>query len=82
MHTKKGDMRTTLAIDDDVLVAAKAMARQQDRSVGEVISDLARRSLRRPQAGGERNGIPLLSPRPDAPPVTLETVNALRDELL
>lgn len=74
-------MRTTLAIDDDVLVAAKAMARQQDRSVGEIISDLARRSLRRPQAGGERNGIPLLSSRPDSPAVTLDIVNALRDEL-
>ncbi|MBB3933705.1 hypothetical protein GGR25_004783 [Kaistia hirudinis] len=74
-------MRTTLAIDDDVLVAAKAMARQQHRSVGEVISDLARRALRRPPAGGERNGIPLLSPRPDGPLVTLDIVNALRDEL-
>ncbi|WP_376705195.1 CopG family transcriptional regulator [Mesorhizobium sp. ISC25] len=74
-------MRTTLAIDDDVLVAARAMARQQGRSLGKVISDLARRSLRRPQAGGARNGIPLLSPRPHAPPVTLETVNALRNEL-
>ena len=75
-------MRTTLAIDDDVLVAAKAMARQQDRSVGEVISDLARRALRRPPpAGGERNGIPLLSPHSDGPPVTLDIVNALRDEL-
>lgn len=74
-------MRTTLAIDDDVLVAAKALARQQDRSVGEIITDLARRSLRRPQAGGERNGVPLLSPQPDAPPVTLEIVNTLRDEL-
>ncbi|TJW41091.1 MAG: CopG family transcriptional regulator [Mesorhizobium sp.] len=74
-------MRTTLAIDDDVLIAAKAMARQQDRGVGEIITDLARRSLRRPQAGGERNGIPLLSPRPDSPPVTLEMVNVLRDGL-
>ena len=74
-------MRTTLAIDDDVLVAAKAIAQQQGRSVGEIITDLARRSLRRPQIGGERNGIPLLSPRPDAPPVTLDTVNALRDEM-
>lgn len=81
MRTKKGNMRTTLAIDDDVLIAAKAIARHQDRSLGEVITDLARRSLRRPRAGGERNGIPLLLPRPDAPPVTLETVNALRDEL-
>ncbi|AIM03644.1 CopG family transcriptional regulator [Sinorhizobium meliloti] len=77
----EADMRTTLAIDDDVLIAAKAMATQQQRSVGEVISELARRSLRRPRSGGERNGIPLLSPRPDAPPVTLEIVNALRDEL-
>ena len=74
-------MRTTLAIDDDVLMAAKAMARQQDRSVGEIISALARRSLQRPQTGGERNGIPLLSPRSDSPPVTLDIVNGLRDEL-
>ncbi len=74
-------MRTTLAIDDDVLVAAKAMARQQDRSVGDVISDLARRSLRRPVAPQERNGIALLSPKPGTPPVTLDIVNALRDEL-
>ena len=73
-------MRTTLAIDDDVLAVAKAMAAQQHRSLGEVISDLARRSLNRPQAGGERNGIPLLIPRPDAPLVTLELVNDLRDE--
>lgn len=33
-------MRTTLAIDDDVLTEARALARQQHRSVGEVISDL------------------------------------------
>jgi hypothetical protein len=74
-------MRTTLAIDDDVLVAAKAIADQQDRSLGDVISDLARKSLRKPQPFAERNGIPLLRVRPGAPPVTLGTVNALRDEL-
>ena len=74
-------MRTTLAIDDDVLVAAKAIADQQNRSLGDVISDLARKSLRKPQPSAERNGIPLLGTRPGASPVTLETVNALRDEL-
>lgn len=73
-------MRTTVAIDDDVLVAAKAMAAQQQRSLGKVISELARRSLRRPQGSGERNGVPLLSTRPDTPPVTLGIVNALRDD--
>jgi hypothetical protein len=74
-------MRTTLAIDDDVLAVAKAMAEQQHRSVGDVISDLARRSLNRPQAVKERNGVPLLMPKPDTAPITLEVVNKLRDEL-
>jgi hypothetical protein len=74
-------MRTTLTIDDDVLVAAKALAAQRNRSLGEIISELARNSLRRPRGGGERNGVPLLTPKEDAPPVTLEIVNALRDEL-
>jgi hypothetical protein len=82
MRSKKTEMRTTLAIDDDVLVAAKALAAQRNRSVGKIISELARDSLHRPCGDGERTGVPLLSPRSDAAPVTLETVNALRDELV
>ncbi len=74
-------MRTTLTIDDDVLTAAKAIARQQDRSVGEVVSELARRALRRPRAARERNGVPLLQRGPEDAPVTLDIVSALRDEL-
>lgn len=42
-------MRTTLSIEDDVLYAAKSLARRQGRSLGEVISDLARRSLQTPE---------------------------------
>lgn len=38
-------MRTTLEIDDDVLDVAKVLARQSDRTVGAVLSDLARRAL-------------------------------------
>lgn len=38
-------MRTTLDIDDDVLRAAKDLARRQDKTAGAVISELARRSL-------------------------------------
>ncbi len=38
-------MRTTLDIDDDVLEAAKGLARQTDRTAGAVLSDLARRAL-------------------------------------
>jgi hypothetical protein len=73
-------MRTTLAIDDDVLAAAKAIAAQADKSIGEVVSDLARRSLRPPPGGGERNGIKLLGSSKTGAVVTLEAVNALRDE--
>jgi hypothetical protein len=75
-------VRTTLAIDDDVLAAAKSMASQQRKSLGEVISDLARRGLRPSvRRGAVRNGVPLLPVRSGAPPVTLELVNKLRDEL-
>lgn len=73
-------MRTTVTIDDDVLDAAKAMASQQNKPLGKVISDLARRSLARPRPREMRNGIPLLPGRSDARLVTLETVNTLRDE--
>jgi hypothetical protein len=74
-------MRTTLTIDDDVLTAAKAIAEQQNRSVGEVMSDLARRALYKPQSPRLRNGLPLLPREGRGRPVTLDIVNALRDEL-
>jgi len=74
-------MRTTLAIDDDVLTAAKAIAQQQRKSIGEVVSELARRALRRPRAPASRNGVPLLPVSDPQAVVTLATVNALRDEL-
>lgn len=78
-------MRTTLAIDDDVLLIARDIARQQRRSVGEVVSDLARRSLRPANADNSaqmmRNGFLLLPvSNPDAV-ITMEMVNALREEL-
>ena len=45
MDGKAIEMRTTLDIDDDVLEAAKALARQTDRTAGAVMSELARRAL-------------------------------------
>jgi hypothetical protein len=40
-------MRTTLAIDGDVLSVAKEIAASQSRTVGKVISSLARMDRRR-----------------------------------
>ena len=76
-------MRRTLTINDGVLVAAKHLAERQHKSLGEVISALARQALRPVTADAVmRNGVPLLPRRSDAKPVTLELVNPLRDELL
>ena len=47
-------MRTTLAIDDDVLAAAKGLAARQNKTLGEVVSALARQSLRPPAASANR----------------------------
>ena len=40
-------MRTTLDIDDDLLTAAKEIAKARDTTAGRVISDLLRESLTR-----------------------------------
>jgi hypothetical protein len=72
-------MRTTLSIDDDVLSAAKALAAHERRSIGEVVSELARKGMTRDLVSPKtRNGFPLLPRRGTV--VTLELVNALRDE--
>jgi hypothetical protein len=41
-------MRTTLDIEEDVLLAAKEIARRQRKTAGQVLSDLARKGLRAP----------------------------------
>lgn len=38
-------MRTTLDIDEDILMAAKTLARQRNLSAGQVVSQLLRKAL-------------------------------------
>lgn len=74
-------MRTTLAIDDDVLAAARALAEQQGKTVGEVISGLARKALTPiDPAPAYRNGIRLMPVRPGAGIVTMELVKQLLED--
>ena len=73
-------MRTTIAIDDDLLAAARELADHQRATIGEVVSSLLRKALQ-PSAGVRyRNGIPLLPVREGGGIVTMEMVNALRDD--
>jgi hypothetical protein len=86
-------MRTTLQLDDDVLAAARVLARQKRTNLGAVISELARQALVTPTppnhsarstSGADpahRNGLPLLPWKAEGAPVDLELVNSLRDEL-
>jgi predicted transcriptional regulator len=50
-------MRTTLDIDDDILEAAKSLARQSDRTAGAVLSELARRALTIARTKSPRAGV-------------------------
>lgn len=74
-------MRTTLQIDDAVLSAARAMARDEGASLGDVISRLARRGLSTPSVGAvdTTGGFPVFDIELDAKPITLDVVNAHRD---
>jgi len=75
-------MRTTLVIDDDVLSAAREIAVMENRSVGEVISSLARRTLLAADTKVKsRNGVPVLKVRKGARRVISELVHRLREEL-
>ena len=73
-------MRTTLDIEDDVLLAAKEIARHRGVAVGKVLSDLVRQAMTRQPACAARGDVPLFPVQPDAGVATLELVNRLRDE--
>lgn len=73
-------MRTTLNIEEDVLRAAKEIADQRGMTVGQVLSDLARKSLTRKSPVSKKHKLPLFPIQTDAQVVTLELVNQLRNE--
>jgi len=71
-------MRTTLNVDDDVLLAAKQRAALEGTSVGEALSAIAREGLRSGRSRRTRNGVQLI---PNAKRrVTPEIVQELLDE--
>jgi hypothetical protein len=50
-------MRTTLDIEDDVLIAAKELARREGKTAGQMLSELARRALSGAVAKSDATGI-------------------------
>jgi hypothetical protein len=74
-------MRTTLDIDDELLLTVKQIAHQRKTTAGSVVSSLLRESLQPKDFKLEhRNGLPVLPRRTTGPVVTAELVNRLIDE--
>lgn len=76
-------MRTTLDIDDDVLQAAKDLARRQRKTAGRVISELARQALTSAAPGVAREPESLYGFRPFPPRggiVTNDLIDRLRED--
>jgi hypothetical protein len=73
-------MRTTLSIAPDVLSAARHLAAVQSRSIGDVISDLARKGLETSIKTTQKSGFPVFEVPSDARPVTLEDIKREDDE--
>lgn len=83
-------MRTTLDIDDDILAAAKELARAEGKTAGQVLSDLARCALTTPsglrefpQQPFEASGGPIWHTLPDreGEVVTSDLVRQIEYEL-
>ena len=73
-------MRTTLDIEDDVLLAVKQFSRERHETAGRLISELVRKALLPKLESHERNGVPLFPVKPGAKVVSMDLVNRLRDE--
>lgn len=76
-------MRTTLDIDEDVLLAVKERARREKRSAGAVLSEVARRGFFAPAEPPTdepvyRNGFRILPHRGGI--VTNELIDRIREE--
>ena len=75
-------MRTTLDIEEDVLIAVKELARYEKTTAGKVVSRLVRKGLNGEKAkAGKvkyRNGVPLLPSRGVI--VTNELIDRIREE--
>ncbi len=72
-------MRTTLDLDDDVIAAARELAAGQRRSLGSIISELARRGLT-PARVETEGDLPIVRVPAGTPPITPEMVRGALDE--
>ncbi len=73
-------MRTTLHIDDDVYQAARSIAEAEGRTVGDVLSALARRGLAPRKYEMDEEGLPVFVVSENASPLTMQMVTEALEE--
>jgi hypothetical protein len=73
-------VRTTLDIDDDVIAAARELAASERRSLGAVVSELARRGLTPARVEVAGGGLPVIRVPAGTPAITPEMVRRALDE--
>ena len=73
-------MRTTLAIDDEVLEAVKELARSRSTSVGRMATTLLRHALEADCPTTTINGLTVLDPGKRSPLVSSATVRRLQED--
>jgi hypothetical protein len=73
-------MRTTLDIEEDILLAAKELAKKEGTTAGQVLSALARKGLTHasPKKLSIREGVPVFPSRGEV--ITLEKVQQIMDK--
>jgi hypothetical protein len=75
-------MRTTVTLDDEAYEAAVTLAKTSGKRLGEVISDLIRRAVQKPQMPAPRRGkrFPVFDVAPSAPMISLKAIRRAWEE--
>lgn len=73
-------MRTTITLDDDIVVIVARHAKLRGVSLGKTVSDLVRRGLSAPATAVEQDGLVMFKLPGDSPKVTTADVRRIEAE--
>jgi hypothetical protein len=75
-------MRTTVTLDDEAYEAAATLAKTSCRRLGQVISDLIRHAIQKPQGSTARGGkrFPTFEVPPGTPMISLKAIRRTWEE--
>ena len=74
-------MRTTLSLDDDLIPRVKTYAESRDITVGKAVSELVRRGLHASIRTRVVNGFHVIELPAGSPPLTIEHIRKIEEEL-